>query len=164
MNNQFKEYTGDYDKTFYDVLDEDGIVSTQVWPNAGRFEKCGITLTCDDDPRKIFIRESPIRPVELDMDVMMTEENYLSIFKDDESIAHYSSIRKPIADAEHKLWEEEQQMQRIEDQRNSPIIYKMYAPSELPNPSYRKPIDKVKRKAQRKAKKAARQRARKGRG
>lgn len=31
---EWKPYTGDYDKQFYDVKDKDGNIFTNCWPNA----------------------------------------------------------------------------------------------------------------------------------
>jgi len=166
---EFKEYTGEYEKTFYDVLAEDGFVYTQVWPNAGYFKKGGLTLCSDEERKIIFIRESPIHAAEISMDNKILLSVYNSIVLNEESIKDYIEIRRPIADEEHRIWEVEQEEERAKHYLKNPIMYlssgewgEQYVGIRVNKP-YKKPIDKLKRKAQRLAKKKARQRAKRGR-
>ena len=160
----FTKYTGEYDKEFYDVLTEDGFVFTQVWPNAGFFRKGSVTLCSDEDNKGISIRESPIHPMELNMDDCMTKEAYLIATKDEESIAAYTLIREPVAKEERRRREEAEELRMEEERKTSQVMYiSSHPPGYYNNIPYKAPVDKVKRKARRKAKKAARQSARQGR-
>ena len=113
----WKEYTGDYQKEFYDVL-SDGFVYTQVWPNAGYFRKAGLTLCSDEDRKPISIRESPIHAALINMDSKILLSEYESIVENEDSIQAYIKIRQPIADEEHRLWEEEQEKERAKHYLN----------------------------------------------
>jgi hypothetical protein len=106
----FEEYTGSYDKQFYDVIKDD-TVYTQVWPNAGAWRKGGLTLCSDEERTNIKIKPSHIHPGEISMDSQMTLEEYEKTITDTEA---YIEKRKPIAEEEYRQWEEEQEKERRE--------------------------------------------------
>lgn len=104
----FEDYTG-YDKGFYDVLMQDGFVHPQIWPNAGRFRDRNGDVLFDDmvhDPDIIKTRESPIHFMEVDMGGKMTLADYEEAVSGKEA---YIERRKPVADAEHAVWEQKRE-------------------------------------------------------
>jgi len=153
---EFLQYTGEYQKKFYDVLLGD-TVYPQIWPNGGGWRAGGLVLCSDDNRTDIRIRPSEIHPGEVRMEYTLTIEEYEDAMKD---IKAYVEKRKPIAEKEYQDWEEERQRKNhekyMELRKSRAQIYERHT-STVPR------LNKTDRKKKKSLRKMARLNKRKGR-